>query len=260
MSADLVQKGTAMSAVLTPVRPSVRTTRPSLPTLVRIEVRKSLATRSGKSLAAAAVVLPPTAMAVASAGGEAIGGATGPIAAMGIFAALLLLALGVLSTAGEWTHRTVQTTFLLVPQRGRVLASKGMAVGLLAAVLAALSTAAATAVLATTMGGDLSWAGTPQAMATVVAAGAAFAVIGAGVGAAMANVPAALTSLYLVVLGVMPVLATVKPVIGAHLDPNGAILSLAQQQDQARAVGILVGWVVVATVAGVVLTRRRQVA
>ena len=249
-----------MSAVLTPVRPSVRTTRPSLPTLVVIEVRKSLATRSGKALAVAAVVLPPSAMAVASAGGEAIGGATGPIAAMGIFAALLLLALGVLSTAGEWTHRTVQTTFLLVPQRGQHRREQTDGQPLRGQHAAALSTAASTAVLAATMGGDLSWAGTPQAMATVVAAGAAFAVIGAGVGAAMANVPAALTSLYLVVLGVMPVLATVKPVIGAHLDPNGAILSLAQQQDQARAVGILVGWVVVTTVAGVVLTSRRQVA
>jgi hypothetical protein len=261
MTADHVLKGSAMNAVLSPVsRPVVRATGPSLPTLVRIEMRKSLSTRSGKALAGAAVVLPPAAMAIASAGGEAIGAATGPIAAMGIFAALLLLALGVLSTAGEWTHRTVQTTFLLVPQRGRVLASKGLAVGLLAAALAALSTAASTAVLATTLGGDLSWTGTPQAMATVVAAGAAFAVIGAGVGAAVANVPAALTTLYLVVLGVMPVLSTVQPEIAANVDPNGAILSLAQGQDQGRAVGILVGWVVVTTVAGAVLTKRRSVA
>ena len=42
-------------------------------------------------------------------------------------------------------------------------------------------------------------------MAVAVAAGAAFAVIGAGVGAALANTPAALTTLYLMVLGVMPV-------------------------------------------------------
>ena len=42
----------------------------------------------------------------------------------GMLTALVLLALGVLSTAGEWTHRSVQTTFLLVPQRGRVIASK----------------------------------------------------------------------------------------------------------------------------------------
>ena len=260
MTAATVQKGTIMSAVLTPARPTVRSAGPSLPTLVRIEMRKSLSTRSGKALAGAAVVLPPAAMAIVSAGGEAIGGAPGPIAAMGIFAALLLLALGVLSTAGEWTHRTVQTTFLLVPQRGRVLASKGLAVGLLAAVLAALSTTASSAVLATTMGGDLSWAGTPQALGTVVVAGAAFAVIGAGVGAAVANVPAALTSLYLVVLGVMPVLSTVQPVVAANVDPNGAVLSLAQGQDQGRAIGILVGWVVVTTVAGTILTKRRQVA
>jgi ABC-2 type transport system permease protein len=123
MTATVVQKGTPMSAVLTPARPVVRSTGPSMPTLVRIEIRKSLSTRSGKALAGAAVVLPPAAMAVASTSAETIGGAAGPIAAMGIFAALLLLALGVLSTAGEWTHRTVQTTFLLVPQRGRVLAS-----------------------------------------------------------------------------------------------------------------------------------------
>ena len=97
-------------------------------------------------------------------------------------------------------------------------------------------------------------------MATVVAAGAAFAVIGAGVGAAVGNSPAALTALYLTVLGVMPVLSTVKPVIAANLDPNGAVLSLAQGQDQGRAVGILVGWVVVTTVAGTILTRRRAVA
>jgi ABC-2 type transport system permease protein len=260
MTATVVQKGTPMSAVLTPARPAVRSTGPSMPTLVRIEIRKSLSTRSGKALAGAAVVLPPAAIAVASTSAETIGGAAGPIAAMGIFAALLLLALGVLSTAGEWTHRTVQTTFLLVPQRSRVLASKGLAVGLLAAVLAALSTAASSAVLAVTMGGDLSWAGTPQAMATVVAGGAAFAVIGAGVGAAVANVPAALTSLYLVVLGVMPVLSTVQPQIAANTDPNGAILSLAQGQDSGRAAGILVGWVVVTTVAGAALTKRRAVA
>jgi ABC-2 type transport system permease protein len=260
MTATDVQKGTPMSAVLSPARPVVRSTGPSMPTLVRIEIHKSLSTRPGKALAAAAVVLPPAAMAIASSGGEAIGGATGPIAAMGIFAALLLLALGVLSTAGEWTHRTVQTTFLLVPQRGRVLASKGLAVGLLAAVLAALSTAASSAVLAATMGGDLSWDGTPQAMATVIGAGAAFAVIGAGVGAAVANVPAALTSLYLVVLGVMPVLSTVKPDVAAYTDPNGAILSLAQGQDAGRAAAVLVGWVVVTTVAGAVLTQRRSVA
>ena len=30
---------------------------------------------------------------------------------------MLLIAVGVLCTAGEWTHGTVQTTFLTVPTR-----------------------------------------------------------------------------------------------------------------------------------------------
>ena len=63
-----------------------------------------------------------------------------------------------------------------------------------------------------------------------------------------------------VVLGVMPVLSTVQPKVAENLDPNGAILSLAQGQDSGRAAGILVGWVVLTTVAGTLLTRRRQVA
>ena len=230
-----------MNDVLTPAaRPVVRATAASLPTLVGIEMRKSLSTRSGKALAAATVVLPASAMAVATLGGAG--------------------AIGVLSTAGEWTHGSVQTTFLLVPHRGWVLTAKAVAVALLGVVLAALSTAAATAVLALALGSALTWGGALLAMGTVVAAGAAFAVIGAGVGAMVANVPAALTSLYLVVLGVMPVLSTVQPKVAENLDPNGAILSLAQGQDSGRAAGILVGWVVVTTVAGTLLTRRRQVA
>jgi ABC-2 type transport system permease protein len=260
MTAADVSKVTPMSAVLTPARPAVRSTGPSLPTLVRIEMRKSLSTRSGKALAGAAVVLPPAAMAIVSAGGEAIGGAPGPIAAMGIFAALLLLALGVLSTAGEWTHRTVQTTFLLVPQRGRVLMTKAVAVALMGVVLAAVATAASAAVLALTFAGDPSWDGALVAMTTVTVAGGAFAVTGAGVGAALGNAPAALTGLYLTVLGVIPVAGVFQPEIASWLDLNGAVISLAQGQDQTKAAVVIAGWVVVSTVAGALVTRRRQVA
>ena len=42
----------------------------------------------------------------------------------GMITALVLLALGVLSTAGEWGNGSIQNTFLLVPQRGRVIAAK----------------------------------------------------------------------------------------------------------------------------------------
>jgi hypothetical protein len=172
---------------------------------------------------------------------------------------LVLLSLGVLSTAGEWTHRTVQTTFLLVPHRGRVLAAKATAMALVGAALAAVSAALSAAVLAVVAGSDLSWTGFPRALVAVVVAGAAFAVIGAGVGAALANSPAALTGLYLVILGVMPVLRGVKPEIGSKLDPAEAVLALAQGHAHTQSILILGGWVALAAVAGWILTHRRAI-
>ena len=242
------------------IRPVVRSSGASLPALVGIELRKSLSTRSGKSLAAAAVVLPSVAMALGGLSGDPFPAASGPIGATGIFAALLLMALGVLSTAGEWTHRTVQTTFLLVPQRGRVLTAKAVSLALMGAVLAAAATAASAGVLALTFGGDPSWDGALGAMATVALSGAAFAVIGAGVGAAVGNAPAALTGLYVTVLGVIPVAGVFLPDVVSWLDLDNAVLVLAQGQDQTKAAVVLAGWIVVSTVAGVLVTRRRQVA
>jgi ABC-2 type transport system permease protein len=242
------------------VPPPVRTSAASLPVLVGIEIRKSLSTRSGKSLAAAAVVLPSVAVALGALSGDAFPSVTGPIGATGLSAALLLMALGVLSTAGEWTHRTVQTTFLLVPQRGRVLMAKAVAVALMGVVLAAVATAASAAVLALTFAGDPSWDGALVAMTTVTVAGGAFAVTGAGIGAALGNAPAALTGLYLTVLGVIPVAGVFQPEIASWLDLNGAVISLAQGQDQTKAAVVIAGWVVVSTVAGALVTRRRQVA
>jgi len=258
---SIVQEDTVMIAPPTaaPVRPEVRRTRPSLPTLVRLEVRKSLSTRSGRSVALAAVLLAPATMAVASLSGDAIGSARGPICAVGLLTAMFLLALGVLSTAGEWSQRTVQTTFLLVPQRGRVTAAKAVAAAVLGAGLAALAVGTSTVVLAASLGSDLSWAGVPGAMVTVVAAGAAFAVTGAGVGAAVGNSPAALTGLYLVLLGVLPVVRGVQPTIGERLDPVNATLALAVDGLSTTPVLILVGWAVISTTAGAVLTHRRPV-
>ncbi len=252
-----------MTATLTPsvAHPVVRTGAASPATLVGIELRKSLSTRSGRTLAVAAAVLAPVITAVlALTSDDDLGSASGPVGAMGLVTVLVLLSLGVLSTAGEWTHRTVQTTFLLVPQRGRVLAAKAVATALLGAAVAAASTAATVGVLAVAPVGDLSWDGVPRAVGVVVAAGATFAVIGAGIGAAVANSPAALTGTYLALLGVMPVLRLSQPGLAEKADPVDAVLSLATGHGGATQVLVLTGWVVVSTVAGAVVTRRRAVA
>jgi ABC-2 type transport system permease protein len=249
---------TAAVAASVPVRPVVREAGPSLPALVGLEIRKSLSTRSGLALAGVSLLLAPAAMTLAGAAGENFGGIAGPVAVVGMLSNLVLLALGVLSTAGEWSHGTVQTTYLLVPRRGRVLATKTVAVAALGAVYSAVA-AVSSALVLTALQPDLAWTGAGRAVLAVIAAGAVFAAMGAGVGAALGNTPGALTGLYLFFLGVMPVLQIVKPSIADAIDPGNAVLNLAQGRDQTSAVLLLTAWLVVSLVAGAVLTRRRAV-
>jgi ABC-2 type transport system permease protein len=242
-----------------PVRPTARRTGPSLPAAVGLEVRKSLSTRSGLALAGAAVLLAPAVMAVVAAASTGpLDSVVGPIVVTGLLTALVMISLGVLSTAGEWTHGTVQTTFLLQPRRSRVLAAKAGAVALMGAVVAAAAAGLSSLVLLG-LEPSASWDGAGRAFLMIAVAGAAFALIGAGVGAALGNTPGALTGLYLLNLGVLPLLQTFKPEIADKIDPGNAVLDLAQGNHQALSVTILAVWVGVATVAGVVMTRRRAV-
>jgi len=248
------------TAVLPSPRPVVvRRSGASLPAQVGLEVRKSLSTRSGVALVGAAALLAPAAMslAVASAA-EPLSSPTGPVVVTGLLSVLVLLALGVLSTAGEWTHGSVQTTYLLEPRRARVLAAKALAVAAVGAAVAALAAGLATGVLAL-FGPTVPFDGVGRAVLVVALAGAVFALIGAGVGAALGNTPGALTGVYLLNLGVLPLLQTFKPALADNVDPGNAVLDLAQGHQQAQAVTILVAWVAVALVAGAVMTRRRAV-
>src|SRR3954452_17713893 len=241
------------------VRATVRRTSPSLPTAIWLEVRKSLSTRSGLALVAAAVLIAPAAMAIAAGtSSEVLDSVLGPLVVTGMLSALVLVSLGVLSTAGEWSHGSVQTTFLLEPRRGRVMAAKAGAVALMGAVIA-LVAASLSALLLVVMEPSASWDGAGRAVVMVAVAGATFALIGAGVGAALGNTPGALTGIYLLDLGVLPVLQTVKPEIADKIDPGNAILELAQGTHQALSVAILAVWVGVALIAGTVISRRRQV-
>ncbi|MGY1751047.1 hypothetical protein [Modestobacter sp. SYSU DS0511] len=242
-----------------PVRPDVRPTRASLPTLVGLEVRKTLTTRSGRMLALAAVLAGPAGMALLEAAGDAYPDVTGPFAVVGIMTGLLLLAMGVLSTAGEWTHRTAEPTYLLVPQRSRALAAKTVAMALLGAALAAVSMGVSWLVAAGLADPAVSWDGAVQAALTAVGAGTAFALVGVGVGAATANAPAALTGLYLAILGLMQVIRAWSMPVADAVDPAQAVLRFGRGDAEGASLLTLGGWVVVALVAGWLLTRRRPV-
>ncbi len=241
--------------------PAAGTTRPSAPSLgllTGIEMRKSLSTRSGKAVGVIALLLGPVAVLLGSLGGEGEAPGAAILGVTGMLTGLVLLAFGVLSTAGEWTHGSVQTTYLLVPQRGRVVAAKVAAMVVLGAVFAAIG-AALTIGMLWAIPDPVGWTAIGRAFGVAVLAGAAFAMIGAGIGAALGNSPAALTGSYLVFLGVMPVLQAFKPTVSEKLDPVTSVVNLAQFGWATTPLLVIAGWVVVSTALGTLITRRRAV-
>ncbi len=106
---------------------------PGFGRLTRIELRKTLDTRSGLwfSAAVGAVTLITVVITSLVKGGHdatfarLFNNSVEP-------AAILLPVLGVLLVCGEWSQRTTLTTFTLVPDRGRVLSAKVAAAILLA--------------------------------------------------------------------------------------------------------------------------------
>lgn len=243
-----------------PVPATLVDRRPPLTRLVGLEIRKILSTRSGLALAAVAAVAPAAVTGLMLAVSDPPPGSATLLALLGTLVGLLMLAIGVLSTAGEWTHGTVQTTFLAVPRRGRVLTAKYAGTALLAAALAAFVAASTLAVAALGTGPGFSWAGTGVAVAATIGGAAALAVAGAGIGAAVGNAPAALTGTYLVLLVGMSFLNGIKPVWGKHVDPLSAVFDLVEGDAAARPIAVLAGWVLATTVAGILVTRRRALA
>ena len=233
--------------------------RPPLARLVGLEIRKSLSTRSGLALTGAAAVLPAGAVALMLALNDSPPTAATLLALLGTLVSMLLIAVGVLSTAGEWTHGTVQTTFLAVPRRGRVLAAKYAGVALLGAAISAVVVGSTFAVAAVGADADFSWTGAGAAAVATVGAGAALTVVGAGIGAAVGNAPAALTGTYLFLLVGMTVLNGAKPSWGKHVDPLAAMFDLIEGDATVRPIAVLAGWLVTTAIAGIAVTRRRAI-
>jgi ABC-2 type transport system permease protein len=248
-----------MTAVLPPAEITTRPLadrRPSLARLTGLEIRKSLSTRSGSALAGAAAVLPAGAVGLMVALHDGPPTAATMLALLGTLVGMLLIAVGVLSTAGEWTHGTVQTTFLTVPRRSRVMIAKYAAAALLGAAISAVVVGSTYAVA---IGMDFSWAGAGTAAVATIGAGAALTVVGAGIGAAVGNAPAALTGTYLVLLVGMTVLNSAKPAWGKQVDPLSAMFDLVEGDATARPIAVLAGWLLVTTIAGIAVTRRRSI-
>ena len=145
------------AAALTAVPAAGRDDRPGLGRLTLVELRKMTDTRAGFWLQLAIValtVLIAAAVAIWGVGpdkqfGSLLGATIQP-------ASILGPVVGVLLVSSEWSQRTAQITFSLVPRRGRVLAAKLLAGLAWSAVAFALAIVAA-AISAAVSGVDGAW-------------------------------------------------------------------------------------------------------
>jgi hypothetical protein len=174
----------------------------------------------------------------------------------------------VLATAGEFQHRTIRTTLLHAPHRGRVLTAKAMVMAAYGALITLAGTASAVAVGAVILraeglpvgsfGADM-WA----VAAGSVAIGALSALLAAGLGTLARNSTVAVATVllwWLVLEGLLPVV-TGNPEVTRWLPGGAADALLLGRTDllEPWAGGLLfAGYAAVVTLAGALLFARRD--
>jgi hypothetical protein len=173
--------------------------RSTFGTLLRVETRKLLDTRTSRIMTAVLVVV-----AVALVAGRGVVTGTADLFTLagtaGAAFGILLPVLGILSITGEWHHRTALTTFTLEPRRARVLVAKCVPVlvaAALACVLAVLVALPVTAVAASVAGVEASWRLEPYELLGWIATMVLVTAQGLALGLLVLNAPAAIV-IYLV--------------------------------------------------------------
>jgi hypothetical protein len=134
-------------------------TRPGLPRLVAVELRKMVSTRAGFWLQIATVALTVVVVAVQSVAGDAADHTFAAVLDVGLLpAAVLLPVAGILLVTSEWSQRTGMITFALVPLRTRIVGAKLVASLVLALAMLVMSVAVVAAgVLLASPGVEGTW-------------------------------------------------------------------------------------------------------
>jgi ABC-2 type transport system permease protein len=196
---------------------------------LRAELLKLRTTRTSRAFLLAAVGL--VAAGVAQQAGVAGRGGAPPLSdpalqegllGAGRMAGLLAAFLGSIAMSGEYRHGTITPTLLATPRRGQVVAAaaaanvvNGAAVGLAAALTAALATVAVLAATGTGLAvgaGDLA-----AAVAGATAWAALAALLGFGIGAVARNQPLAVALVAVALLALDQVLAPGLPEVARWL-------------------------------------------
>jgi ABC-type transport system involved in multi-copper enzyme maturation permease subunit len=205
--------------------------------LIRAELLKLRTTRSFWWLVASSLVFVPVSvgLAVHGAGGADAAPLDSTEGVRNVMAAassggLLLLILGITAMTAEFRHGTIASTFLVTPDRARVVGAKLAAVSLVGGVLAlaaagvtlavGLPWLAADGVHPAAYGGDIA-----VTLLGALIATALYAVVGVGVGALVPRQSAAVAGALVWVLVVESVLVGFAPELGRWL-PGGAAAAL----------------------------------
>lgn len=244
---------------------------PSFVRLVRLELRKAVDTVTGRWLLIATGVLVVGALVLASlfppGGGSAdlqwvLTNSLLPVS-------LLLPVLGVLLLSGEFSTRSVLTTFALVPSRGRVVLAKTVAAVLLAVAGTAITAALAvvTTGLVDLTGGSPAWSMEPMVPVQLLTAQVVYVLVGVGFGLLCQNTPLAVVT-YLVVPSVfapvvllVPALQDIGPWVDLTAGTSPLLMDAVAEARQWAQVAAVTGiWAGVPFVLGWLRLQRREIA
>ena len=189
--------------------------------------------------------------------------------ANGSIASAFAAVLGVLSLTTEFRHGTIHPTFLAEPRRARVLAAKLLAITVFSLALGIVGIALSYAIGRICIDArDMPWLLSGGDVALVVGGGIAATVLwGAfalAIGAIVRNQVGAIVGLLIWSLLVESILFALVPSVGRYLPGRAAsVLTEIETPHQLSilpGVGVFLAYLVVAVIAGSVVTARRDVA
>lgn len=247
----------------TSTRSAIRPQR--MTTLISVEFRKLVDTRSGKGLVGLTILIPLAALIWLLAKGNDIDVSWLSYSAFSSVLGLTIPLIALFAMTSEWTQRTALTTFTLSPRRGRVLAAKfvsafGLAMAVLAVVVAMTLGAVALGGLIT--GQDPSYAQFGTDLRGLIVLTSLQVIMAAGFGALAAQTAVA--------VGAFLVAPTAWALVGPLLfgdnaqwldvfSAYGRLASSAPLTDLPQTLTAIAVWVVLPTTVGVIRSMRREV-
>jgi ABC-2 type transport system permease protein len=154
---------------------------------------------------------------------------------------VVVLVLGILSFTQEFRFGTATATFLVAPDRRRVLIAKALALAVAGLVLSAATITldlVLSVLIINARGGAVVWSGVVAVLAAAVAVMALYGPIGVAIGALVRNQIAAVAGALVWLLAVEGFLVTLLPAIGRWM-PGGATAGLLQEGRAATTHGAL---------------------